>query len=239
MGPKRLRKKQQEEAYKVNRKSPYPPKKRKRRSSEKKNQIQSSKKQKIKKTMGKNKRAKRSNYLETLVFLIFAISCINFLLNYRAHFVDGHSMDPTFQNGDRLLVHKSKKFERYDIVTFEPKDELGESYVKRVIGLPGDRIFVKNDQLYLVEHLDNDVDLSQWIDAGVLPDSTVVVRIAQEPTLNLLRNVEEIPKDYYFVLGDNRSNSKDSRSIGFVSSDQIEGVVNFRFYPFNRFGFVH
>ncbi|EOI06727.1 signal peptidase I [Enterococcus moraviensis ATCC BAA-383] len=236
MGSKRINKEQQKEVYKGNRKSPYPPKKRKRRSSVKKKQLQRSKKNK---RMEKNKRAKRANYLETIAFLIFAILCINFILNYRAHFVDGHSMNPTFQNGDRLLIHKSKKVERYDIVTFEPKDEPGESYVKRVIGLPGDRIVVKNDRLYLVEHLDKNVDLSRWIDAGVLPDSTVVVRIAQESILHLLSNVEEIPKDHYFVLGDNRSNSKDSRSIGFVSNDQIEGVVTFRFYPFNRFGFVH
>ena len=71
-----------------------------------------------------------------------------------------------------------------------------------------------------------------------LPDSTEVLQLDKKVADNL-RNKTQIPKDYYFVLGDNRKNSADSRILGLVPKNSLEGVMKFRFYPFNKTGMVH
>ncbi|MEI5993836.1 signal peptidase I [Candidatus Enterococcus mansonii] len=224
---------------KINQQKTHAVKKKRRQKLIVKKRRSLSRKHQVQRRLWQKKLAKLSSILETILFVLFILVCLNFLLNYRSHFVEGHSMEPTFKNGDHLLIHKRKTITRYDIVTFEPKEEPDSSYVKRVLGLPGDRIFLYDTQLYVFENLDRNQEPAKLIQENKLPDSTIVVKLFQKETVSLFKNVEQIPKDHYFVLGDNRSNSKDSRSIGFIDAKQIEGVVNFRFYPLDRFGFVH
>lgn len=181
---------------------------------------------------------KASEIMELLLFLLFIYCCFYFMLNFRSYEVDGQSMFPTFRDGERLLTHKGKEIQRYDIVTFEPKEEPGSSFVKRVYGTPGDTIYIKDDRLYLFRNGISQKEIAQMIEARQLPDSTTIVALSEESQRELAHLVQ-IPEKTYFVLGDNRQNSKDSRSIGLIDLEQIEGVVNFRFYPFDRFGFVH
>ncbi|MCB5951341.1 signal peptidase I [Enterococcus sp. BWT-B8] len=176
--------------------------------------------------------------LENILFILFVCLCLYSLMNFRSHFVSGQSMEPTLQNGDRLLTHKGKAIHRYDIVTFDQETE-DSSYVKRVIGMPGDKVCLNKGRLYLVENLFSAVDLEELIHSGQLPDSTIVLQIDSEALCEQLKEIKEIPQDHYFVLGDNRNRSTDSRTLGFIKAEQIEGVVDIRYFPFNKAGFIH
>lgn len=165
---------------------------------------------------------------------IFVISSGLFFTFFTRHQVSGDSMKPTLVNKDRILVKKHKIPKRYDLVTFDPEIPNEPSYVKRVIGLPGDQIWIGNDQnLYLRpeeagkwDSKDNEV-----VEVNQLPDSTLKVTVHEE-VARKLDGLKIIPANCYFVLGDNRKASKDSRTFGFIEKSQIEGVVLFRYYPF-------
>mgnify|MGYP003295478480 CR=1 FL=1 len=134
--------------------------------------------------------------------------------------VDGDSMYPTLKNNEILILKKyDKSYKRFDIVVFNYNDS---KLVKRIMGLPGETIYYKNNELYINNNKINDVDLSVVTNDFNLEEIGYTV----------------IPEGYYFVLGDNRSNSLDSRRIGLVSKDSILGTTNFSIFPFNTFGFV-
>ncbi|OTN88827.1 signal peptidase I [Enterococcus sp. 7E2_DIV0204] len=130
-------------------------------------------------------------------------------------------MIPTFTEGDRILIDKGKTPKRYELVTLDPLKKPKESYIKRVIGIPNDTIKIDKNTLYL-ETEDNKI-VTVTLDASVA---------------NELKGLEKIPKNNYFVMGDNRNHSNDSRSFGLVSIKQIEGVAFFRYYPLNRIGLI-
>lgn len=170
------------------------------------------------------------SWLVNVLLVVFLVGLLFFLFAFQKHTVDGISMDPTLKDGDRIVIRKTKELQRYELITFEPKDQPGKSFVKRVIGLPGDHIKVEENTLYL------NSDRS-FENQGELPDGTLKVSIAYEVQY-VLSGLTEIPEDHYFVLGDNREKSNDSRSFGLISKDQIEGVVVFRYFPFSSFGSV-
>lgn len=130
--------------------------------------------------------------------------------------VNGHSMDPNLKNKEILLLKKyDHTYERFDIVVFNYKKE---HLIKRVIGLPGDRVYYKDNKLFV-----ND----KYIEEKFLPKSAKTYDYVLE---------EEIPDGYYFVMGDNRTNSSDSRMIGLISEKDIEGTSDFVLFPFSTFG---
>lgn len=141
--------------------------------------------------------------------------------------VIGQSMDPTLKNADSVLVNKFTYLvsspKRNDIVVFKPNgNDNSHSYVKRVIGLPGETIQIKNGEVLVNgEKLEDKIDVS-IMNAG----------IAEEEL--------KIGKDEYFVLGDNRNNSEDSRyaNIGNISKEDIEGKAWFISAPSENMGFV-
>lgn len=138
--------------------------------------------------------------------------------------VVGPSMEHTLLNGDIMILDKiSYRFneiKRFDIVVVNSNEGL---IIKRVIGLPGDKIEYKNNKLYIngeyykEDYLDGDIKTSDFI-------------------LEELIGNETIPQDYYFVLGDNREESKDSRTIGLIKEKQIQGKARLTLFPFTRFG---
>lgn len=149
------------------------------------------------------------------------------LLNYVGQrvAVDGSSMVPALEDGDQLLVDKLSYQisdpERFDIVIFALKDDPDRYYIKRVIGLPGETVQITEGVIYIDgEVLEEDYGLAVIADA----------KRAEEPIT--------LGDDEYFVLGDNRNNSKDSRSdeVGNVSRSQIMGKAVFRIWPFSSFG---
>lgn len=140
----------------------------------------------------------------------------------------GNSMNPVLENGDIVLVNKlvynATSPKRGDIIVFSPKGNENTHYsIKRVIGLPGETIQVIESSIYIDgEKLDEDYEVTKISDPGLLGD---------EITLD---------NDEYFVLGDSRNNSEDSRNpdIGNVERDHIYGKPWFIVSPGNRFGFV-
>ena len=130
--------------------------------------------------------------------------------------VDGASMNPTLEDGEILILKKyDRSLERFDIVVL---DYNGEKLVKRVIGLPGEKIAYKDNKLYV--------------------DGKRVKEPFEHEVTDDFELEEQIPEGYYFVLGDNRINSTDSRMIGAISKEQIQGTTNFSIFPFDKFGTV-
>ena len=136
--------------------------------------------------------------------------------------VDGDSMRESLHNGDILILNKlDNNYKRFDVVVVNyNKSKL----VKRIIGLPGENIEYKNNKLYINNKKIDDVETIRTLDFS----------------LEELYSINEIPEDYYFVMGDNRGNSLDSRDyrVGLIKKEDIVGVTIFRLYPFNKIGLI-
>lgn len=134
--------------------------------------------------------------------------------------VEGMSMYSTLDDNEILLLKKyDHNYQRFDIVVFNYN---GTKLIKRVVGLPGETVAYKDNKLYI-----ND----KYVKEDFLKNH-------QETYDFDLKELgfEKIPDGYYFVMGDNRTNSTDSRIIGLVSKSDIEGTTNFAIFPFDKFG---
>jgi len=168
---------------------------------------------------------------DLIFYAVLIFVCIYILPNFvlQRTIVDGASMENTLHDGEQLYVEKlSYRFDaldRFDIIVFYPYGRAdGDYYVKRIIGLPGETIQIIGSDIYingkiLEEHYGKD----PITDAG---------RAAEPITLK---------DDEFFVLGDNRSNSRDSRTeeVGNVKKKNIGGHVIFRIKPLSKFGLVN
>lgn len=147
--------------------------------------------------------------------------------------VKGDSMDPTLIDGERVIALKNTQVKRFDIVTFPAPDDPGKNYIKRVIGMPGDTIEYKDDQLYINGKKYDEKYLDEF--KGELTDGQP---LTADFNLTDLFGSEKVPAGELFVLGDNRRISKDSRIIGMIEEEKIMADVKFVFWPLNRFGTV-
>ena len=138
--------------------------------------------------------------------------------------VSGSSMDPTLKNGQVLILNKlAKKYMRDDIVVIDAKiNGKKERIVKRVIGLPGETLEYKDGFLYINGKRTHD----DFVDK------------TRDFTLERVTGKKKIPENYYFVMGDNRTGSSDSRMFGCIPYEKIEGKVVFRFWPLNKMGVI-
>ncbi len=140
--------------------------------------------------------------------------------------VSGPSMQPTFENNDRIIAVRHFKLKRNDIVILKAPDEKNALYIKRVIGLPGDMVTSKNDKLYVngkqvpEPYLNNKYKKEANEDGELYTENFTLKR--------------RVPKDCYFVMGDHRDVSKDSRYFGFVKRSAIVGEVKWRYWPLNQ-----
>lgn len=143
--------------------------------------------------------------------------------------VDGHSMEPSLSHGDNLIVDKlSYRFRdpsRYDVIVFPYQHAENTFYIKRIIGMPGETVQCKDGYVYI-----NGEKLDEHFGAEVMEDTSN--NIAASPV--------KLGDDEYFVLGDNRNHSSDSRdpSVGILKREQIIGRAWIRIFPFNKIGFV-
>ncbi|MDY3909217.1 MAG: signal peptidase I [Eubacterium sp.] len=182
----------------------------------------------------KKKRSPLSYLIEGLIYIALIITCVYIVPNYvvQRTVVSGDSMQDTLQNDESLLVDKiSYRFtdpKRYDIIVFYPKGrDVEEYYVKRIYGLPGETIQIKGDDIYIN---------GSKIDDPYAKDSMDSAGIAKEPYT--------LADDEYFVLGDHRSVSIDSRITpddplegpGPVKFENIAGKVFLRIWPLKKFG---
>lgn len=141
--------------------------------------------------------------------------------------VEGHSMDLTLKDGNQMLLLKQTQIERFDIVVFPDPMGSGQSYVKRLIGLPGDSLYVKDDVLYI-----NNVPIEEPYLEPLKSESEGI--FTQDFSLWDTIGEEVIPEGYYFVLGDNRPGSGDSRQFGLVPIESIQGETSIVYFPFNQ-----
>jgi signal peptidase I len=178
--------------------------------------------------------------IKELLFLVLLILSISVIFSFKTHVVRGNSMYPTLANKDRILVKKSSQPKRYDLITFDPLMSKEKSYVKRVAAVPGDQLWTQGDAVYLRPQKAGKwvLNTAEQLTAEELPDSTLKVIVSPE-VFQKLRNLHKIPENCYFVLGDNRSASKDSRTMGLIQAKQIEGIVLWRYYPFDSMGLIH
>lgn len=137
--------------------------------------------------------------------------------------VSGQSMEPTFESDHRIVITKLHKIERFDLIVFHSPDS-EDDFIKRVIGLPGDYIVMKDDRLFIN---------GEEYEESYLTSHKEKLHEGQRLTENL---EVEVPEGHYYVLGDNRQRSTDSRMIGFIDKDAVVGKVSFRFYPLDSIG---
>ena len=128
--------------------------------------------------------------------------------------VDGASMDNTLKDGQVLLLYKLAKVNRYDIVVVD-EENIDEVIIKRVYGMPGDTIEINHNSIY--------------INGKVIDDQYGVGKTSDYAEITL-------KGDEYFVLGDNREVSKDSRYFGTVKESEIKGQTIYRLWPFTKLG---
>ncbi|EAF1394992.1 type I signal peptidase SipZ [Listeria monocytogenes] len=131
--------------------------------------------------------------------------------------VDGISMMPTLHNDDRVIINRFGNVDRFDVIVFRESD--GKEYIKRVIGLPGDTVEYKEDQLYINGKKYNEPYLDTYKEK--LKDGYLTDDYSSKDQLD----GGKIPKDTYFVLGDNRRASKDSRIIGPIPFSKVLGTT--------------
>ncbi|WP_010579838.1 signal peptidase I [Liquorilactobacillus vini] len=174
--------------------------------------------------------------IPVVVGLLIALVVKQFLFGFVK--VDGTSMYPNLQNNERVMLLKPAKIKHNSVVVFNaygidhnnPEIQKNTKYVKRVIGMPGDTIEYRNDgQLY--------------INGKRMPQSYITRKQRTSGTLHLTPELSEakgvtlgtgksfkVPQNEYFVLGDNRKDSNDSRYYGFVPKSKIDGVVKVFFW---------
>ena len=175
----------------------------------------------------KEKRKSNIQFLITLGIIIAAVFLLNQFVIINARVPSG-SMENTIQEGDRIfgnrLAYLSSDPERFDIVIFKFPDNESELYIKRIIGLPGETVTIKDGKVYI-----ND-------DTKPLDDS-----FCAEVPEAIKDGVYEVPDDCYFMLGDNRNNSSDSRfwNNKYVKRDQIIAEAALRYWPLTEISIIN
>ena len=163
-------------------------------------------------------------FIIDLIKLIVVVVVILFLMIYVVSVtqVVGNSMYSTLEDGDVLILNKFKyrffDIERGDIISLENDDT--KYLIKRVIGLPGDTVSIQNSTLYI----NGEVYVESYLEEGLVYDDFELTSLGYDV----------IPDDMYFVLGDNRADSVDSREIGLISKDDVIGKISFRIWPLNK-----
>lgn len=177
---------------------------------------------------GKNKNEFMSWLVAILFGIVISFICREFL--FSPIVVKGASMVPTYENKDVIIVSKISEINRFDHIVFKSPVE-DEYYIKRVIGLPGDTVEMKEDILIV-----NGVEYEEpYVNRET--DNPFQRRVTENFTLEDYTGEKTVPEGYLFVLGDNRLTSFDSRHYGLISIDAVLGESKMRIYPFNHFTF--
>lgn len=154
---------------------------------------------------------------ETLILAAVIYLVVNFF-TIRCE-VDGPSMEPTLQTGQRLIVYRLayafSEPERGDVIVFRSSNNPDDDLVKRIIGLPGETVSIQGGRVY--------------INGELLEEPSFIPSAAYDGTW-------EVPEGHYFVLGDNRNSSSDSHSWGTIAAGQILGRAWLSYWPPGRWG---
>jgi signal peptidase I len=171
--------------------------------------------------------------IETILWaLVLALILRTFVI--QAFWIPSGSMLPTLQIGDRVLVAKFWNWfqepSRGSIYVFKFPVDPERDFIKRIIGLPGDAIDIKNGVVYVNGNI---IDEPYVVSADHFTFSTNSESFKNFKTIPIT-----VPENMYLALGDNRRNSHDSRFWGFVPKDYLRGPAFFRYWPLNRIGLI-
>jgi signal peptidase I len=156
--------------------------------------------------------------------------------------VSGSSMEPNFSSQERIIVNKiiysMEAPERGEVIVFHAPEE--KDYIKRVIALPGDSIMVRHDEVYVNGELIAEPYIQDALDEA-RRNGTSYNRYKNFKVTDHGIEPAIVPEGHYFVMGDNRTGSRDSRdpSVGFVPSDQIVGRADLIFWPLTEIRWIH
>lgn len=174
-----------------------------------------------------------------IIIIIAVILCVQYVVTIQQ--VLGPSMNPTLVEKDAVLLNKFAyrigKIRRGDVVALNYNGE--KFMVKRVIGLPGEKIEYKNNILYINDepfeekYLGSDVETEDFLVSG---SKVYTVNYNVDTLENLESDI--IPEDMYLVLGDNRQNSEDSRYYGLIKKEDIIGKTTIRIWPLSKIGLI-
>jgi len=167
--------------------------------------------------------------VETIITALLVFVII-YLFLFQPHQVKGNSMQPNFEDGEYLLTNKVtyriNKPKRGEVVIFESPQNKDFDYIKRIIGLPGEKVKIVNGKIF--------------INGSVLDESAYLADDVYTQEGSFLPENEEVDvsENQYFVVGDNRSHSSDSREWGFISVENIIGKTWVRYWPPSRAGLL-
>ncbi len=169
------------------------------------------------------------DFLQTILLIAAGVLVIYVFL-FRPFQVSGSSMYPNFHDGEHIITNliglRVSNLKLGDVVVFSAPPDPEKDFIKRVIGVPGDRISLKGGYVYL--------------NGGKLDESPYLSSAVKTYPGSFLREGEEItvPLDEYFVLGDNRPESSDSREWGFVPKKNVVGLSFLIYLPLNEIAIV-
>jgi len=173
--------------------------------------------------------------IQYIVILIIVILIRTFIITPVT--VVGSSMYPTLKDKELLLLskisYKLHEIERFDTVVIKEEEYI----IKRIIGLPEDEIYYEDGKLYINNKLVEDKYQYGKTEDFNLED-IYLAGLESEYRDEFKSPFKKIPEGYYLVLGDNRTISKDSRSIGLIKEEEIKGKTVFRFWPLNKISVV-
>lgn len=173
-------------------------------------------------------------WIKALVIAGVLVFVIRFFV-FAPFIVEGPSMEPNFYTNERLIVNKIlydiRAPKRGEVIVFHAPE--GKDYIKRVIALPGETVKVEGDKVYINGKIMEQTFLKEALDKAA----------KEGRPYNILPDYAEqkVPEGEIFAMGDNRSNSKDSRdpSVGFVPYSKIVGRADLIFWPVGKIGLVH
>ena len=168
------------------------------------------------------------DFLETIVVAL-SVFVVVYLFIIQPHEVKGSSMEPSFQNNEYIITDKlSYRFgnpQRGDVVIFKAPINPDVDYIKRIIGLPGEKVKISQSKVYIDDKLLDEPyleEITPLFPGGFVQEGITI----------------DIPIDHYFVMGDNRPHSSDSREFGPIPRKSIVGKAIFRYWPINELGLI-
>jgi signal peptidase I len=166
--------------------------------------------------------------LETIVF-VGSLFIVIYLFVAQPNQVKGASMDPTFGSGDYIftskITYKMRSFHRGDVVVFKSPHNPDIEYIKRVIGVPGDKVMVKDEEVY--------------VNGRQLKEDYIAAKTnLWEGGFSKNGEATTVEEGMLFVMGDNRPRSSDSREFGPITQESVIGHVFYRYFPPSKAGVI-